>query len=398
MARRHRHKNEVQLAAFELRFDRGAVVLDERKAHRRLDQIEAADQLRNVPRAQRAQEPERYGAPVGRLEIRELAAAVVDLAERALHPRQEQLARLGQADRTAGAPEQLHAEIGLQPRQRAAQRRLAGAELLGGAGDVLQPSGNPEAFEQVPVGPVHPAGLSNSCVMIYISDKSVLDNMNTPAVSSPGHDFPGPIRLGVKKPRRNRNCAPHSGTWLAPDKRPTNVGHPYGLNPRNRTTAMHEVGDRMHWHEPTGLDRAGFGKFGRPTTPYDQFMESEGIPVFRDVGFEERVRSADEALEAPRRQRHLRPAPRHRRQMGLLRRRDSGRRRAQSREAHLRGDLSRRRGPRHDRSVARRRNQEARVRVAEGLAVLDPGQRHASAGQRQLVARGADRRHDRRRT
>jgi hypothetical protein len=52
-----------------------------------------------------------------------------------------------------------------------------------------------------------------------------------------------------------------------------------------RTTAMHEVGDRMHWHEPTGLDRAGFGKFGRPKTPYDQFMESEGVPVFRDVGF-----------------------------------------------------------------------------------------------------------------
>jgi mannose-6-phosphate isomerase-like protein (cupin superfamily) len=40
----------------------------------------------------------------------------------------------------------------------------------------------------------------------------------------------------------------------------------------------------MHWHEPTGLDRAGFGKFGRPTTPYDQFMESDGIPIFRGVG------------------------------------------------------------------------------------------------------------------
>ena len=30
--------------------------------------------------------------------------------------------------------------------------------------------------------------------------------------------------------------------------------------------------------------RAGFGKFGRPKTPYDLFMESEGIPVFRDIG------------------------------------------------------------------------------------------------------------------
>ena len=32
------------------------------------------------------------------------------------------------------------------------------------------------------------------------------------------------------------------------------------------------------------IDRAGFGEFGRPKTPYDLFMESEGIPIFRDIG------------------------------------------------------------------------------------------------------------------
>ena len=47
---------------------------------------------------------------------------------------------------------------------------------------------------------------------------------------------------------------------------------------------MHEVTGRTHWHEPTAGKRAGFGKFGRPKTPYDLFMESEGIPVFRDIG------------------------------------------------------------------------------------------------------------------
>ena len=47
---------------------------------------------------------------------------------------------------------------------------------------------------------------------------------------------------------------------------------------------MHELSEKVHWHEPTGIDRAGVGKFGRPKTPYDLFMESEGIPVFRDVG------------------------------------------------------------------------------------------------------------------
>ena len=46
---------------------------------------------------------------------------------------------------------------------------------------------------------------------------------------------------------------------------------------------MHDV-PGVHWHEPTAGRRAGFGKFGRPKTPYDLFMESEGIPVFRDIG------------------------------------------------------------------------------------------------------------------
>ncbi|HTP84032.1 MAG TPA: cupin domain-containing protein, partial [Alphaproteobacteria bacterium] len=40
----------------------------------------------------------------------------------------------------------------------------------------------------------------------------------------------------------------------------------------------------VHWHEPTGTKRAGYGKFGRPKTPYDLFMETEGIPIFRDIG------------------------------------------------------------------------------------------------------------------
>ena len=47
---------------------------------------------------------------------------------------------------------------------------------------------------------------------------------------------------------------------------------------------MHDVPGQTHWQEPTGGKRAGVGKFGRPKTPYDLFMESEGIPIFRDIG------------------------------------------------------------------------------------------------------------------
>ena len=48
---------------------------------------------------------------------------------------------------------------------------------------------------------------------------------------------------------------------------------------------MHDlVGRDSHWHEPSGDNRAGFGKFERPKSPYDVFMESEDILVFRGIG------------------------------------------------------------------------------------------------------------------
>jgi hypothetical protein len=42
--------------------------------------------------------------------------------------------------------------------------------------------------------------------------------------------------------------------------------------------------DQTHWHEPTGTRKAGFGEFKKQPTPYDAFMESEGIPVYRSIG------------------------------------------------------------------------------------------------------------------
>src|ERR1700739_1080699 len=47
---------------------------------------------------------------------------------------------------------------------------------------------------------------------------------------------------------------------------------------------MHEIAGKVHWHEPSAGGRAGFGKFGRPKTPYDLFMESEAIPIVRGIG------------------------------------------------------------------------------------------------------------------
>ena len=40
----------------------------------------------------------------------------------------------------------------------------------------------------------------------------------------------------------------------------------------------------QQWQEPTGQEKAGFGKWKRPSSPYDIFMEEQGIPVYRAIG------------------------------------------------------------------------------------------------------------------
>ena len=47
---------------------------------------------------------------------------------------------------------------------------------------------------------------------------------------------------------------------------------------------MHDTTDQVHWHEPKAGENAGFGKFLRKPMPYDSFMESEGIPIYRGIG------------------------------------------------------------------------------------------------------------------
>src|SRR5437867_7689814 len=96
--------------------------------------------------------------------------------------------------------------------------------------------------------------------------------------------------------------------------------------------------DQTHWHEPTGTRKAGYGEFKKQPTPYDAFMESEGIPVFRGIG----IRKVQDLPLAPWKRTggrghyiQLHGTD----QVGLLRRGDPARGRAQSREAYLRGDL-----------------------------------------------------------
>src|SRR6516225_4967845 len=97
--------------------------------------------------------------------------------------------------------------------------------------------------------------------------------------------------------RRHRYCPAPGGRFL--DTTPRHAfsrilaqqhGQPKGTDPlrtrphESRKALMHDVSDGTHWHEPGGETRAGFGTFVRPKTSYDLFMESEGIPIFRDIG------------------------------------------------------------------------------------------------------------------
>src|SRR5262249_35789285 len=88
---------------------------------------------------------------------------------------------------------------------------------------------------------------------------------------------------------RHGNCSrrnwPSTGSrrrWTRPMRRISREATVKVPPPRRRN--MHDVPGQTHGQEPAYGQRAGFGKFGRPKTPYDSFMESEGVPVFRDIG------------------------------------------------------------------------------------------------------------------
>lgn len=40
----------------------------------------------------------------------------------------------------------------------------------------------------------------------------------------------------------------------------------------------------FEWREPGPREKAGFGKWKNPKSPYDLFIESQGIPIHRDIG------------------------------------------------------------------------------------------------------------------
>src|SRR5262249_59882357 len=71
-------------------------------------------------------------------------------------------------------------------------------------------------------------------------------------------------------PRFLRWSIVHAWTKLASDPLPED-------------SAVHDTTD-PHWHEPQGMKNAGYGAWKRPNTPYDDYMEAQGIPIHRGIG------------------------------------------------------------------------------------------------------------------
>ena len=97
-----------------------------------------------------------------------------------------------------------------------------------------------------------------------------------------------------------------------------------------------------------------------------------------------RAGPAAQTMEAAGWPRHVHPALRHGRTLGLLRDRGAGRRRAASGTPRVRGDLPGHRGPRHDGSLGRRRSEETPIRVADRFALFNSHELLAPGDQRAL--------------
>ena len=47
---------------------------------------------------------------------------------------------------------------------------------------------------------------------------------------------------------------------------------------------MGTQGSKDEWQQPTEGEMSVWGRWEKPLTPYDRFMEEEGIPTFRGIG------------------------------------------------------------------------------------------------------------------
>jgi len=52
---------------------------------------------------------------------------------------------------------------------------------------------------------------------------------------------------------------------------------------------VQESANPTQWQEPDKGQNAGIGSWNRPNSPYDNFMESEDIPIYRGIGVQRSI-------------------------------------------------------------------------------------------------------------
>ena len=65
-----------------------------------------------------------------------------------------------------------------------------------------------------------------------------------------------------------------------------------------------EPSNPTQWQEPDKGQNAGIGSWNRPNSPYDNFMESEGVPIYRGIGVtrEHREKHQEQNVTQPEKQ------------------------------------------------------------------------------------------------
>ena len=135
--RQRRRQAQVGLARPQPGEQHVRAALHEHETDGRVRRPEVAQHARHRVGAQRVQERERHPAPRRIGLLRQQAKLGGESRERTFRILEKKPAVTGQLDGPPGPGEQRNAELRLEARDRARQRGLRDAQLLGGAGEVL---------------------------------------------------------------------------------------------------------------------------------------------------------------------------------------------------------------------------------------------------------------------
>jgi hypothetical protein len=132
----HEAEREVELVGAQEREHLVGGLLAQEQVDAGMRGVEGREQRRRVERADRRQGADRQPPVHEPVELLQLGDGAVKLGERALRAHGQDLAGLGEPHAPAGAPQQVDAELGLEPADLLGERGLGDVQLAARAGEV----------------------------------------------------------------------------------------------------------------------------------------------------------------------------------------------------------------------------------------------------------------------